>query len=48
MGVDAPIEVRYDRITMRGERTDFVTFDKFVQQEQAEMDAKDDAHQNLR
>jgi len=41
IAVDAPIDIRYERITGRGSDTDKVSFDEFVEQEQAEYISKD-------
>lgn len=48
LAVDAPIELRYQRILERGSETDHVTFEEFVQQEQKEMQNDDPAKQNLK
>ena len=36
VAVDAPVKVRYERILKRKSATDFVSFEKFVEQEQSE------------
>ncbi|MBU0750042.1 AAA family ATPase [Patescibacteria group bacterium] len=41
IAVDAPIDIRYERITGRGSDTDKVSFEEFVEQEQAEYISKD-------
>lgn len=48
LAVDAPLEVRYQRIVERGSVTDSVTFEKFVQQQNAELESEDPTHQNLK
>jgi len=47
IGVDAPIETRYNRARRRGSQTDVVTFEKFCQQEKFEMEQRDPWKQNL-
>jgi dephospho-CoA kinase len=46
--VDAPVEVRYDRIYKRGSSTDNVTFEKFLEDEKREMESLDPTKQNLK
>lgn len=46
IAIDAPIELRYKRITSRQEPTDHVSFDKFKEQEEREM-AGDENMQQL-
>lgn len=46
IAIDAPIELRYKRITSRQEQRDHVSFDKFKQQEENEM-AGDENMQQL-
>ncbi len=41
IAVDAPLDLRYKRITERGTPTDHVTFEEFQEQEQREYYAKD-------
>ena len=41
MAVDAPVEVRFKRITERGTVTDHVSFEEFRAQEDAEYTSKD-------
>lgn len=48
LAVDAPLEERYDRIVQRWTVTDHVTFEKFVQQQNAELESDDPTHQNLK
>ncbi|MDB4991964.1 MAG: hypothetical protein JWL75_209 [Parcubacteria group bacterium] len=43
IAVDAPVELRYERITERGSATDHVTFEQFREQEDREYTAKDDS-----
>jgi dephospho-CoA kinase len=43
IAVDAPVELRYARITERGSATDHVTFEQFREQEDREYTAKDDS-----
>ncbi len=45
---DAPIDIRYKRITSRGTTTDNVSFEKFVEDENKEMDAKETWNMNIR
>lgn len=47
LGVDAELSKRYERITLRGSTTDLVTYEKFIEDEQKEMNAADPALQNL-
>jgi len=47
LAVDAPIEVRYERIQKRASSTDQVTFAEFKQQEDTEMQNEDPTKQNL-
>lgn len=46
--VDADIKIRYERITKRASETDKVSFEKFVQDEQAEFANTDPAKPNLK
>lgn len=41
IAVDADQEVRYERITVRGSSTDTVSYERFVQQEELEMNDSD-------
>ena len=47
LAVDADIEIRYDRIRMRGSETDNVSFETFRQNEVREMYSDDPNKQNL-
>lgn len=47
LSVDADIQLRYQRIYLRGSETDHVDFDTFKQNEQREMSSKDTSKQNL-
>ena len=47
VAVDAPIEIRYERIYKRGSETDSVPFEKFKEQEEVEMRNTDPNKQNL-
>lgn len=47
IAVDAPIKIRYQRILFRRRESDFVDFDTFKRQEEAEM-AGEDFKQNLK
>jgi dephospho-CoA kinase len=46
--VDAPVEVRYERITKRGSVTDQVSFEKFKEDEAAEFANTDPSKPNLK
>lgn len=46
--VDAPLEIRYKRIIDRWSATDNISLEKFIQQENAEMESADPTHQNLK
>jgi dCMP deaminase len=46
--VDADVEARYSRIVGRATETDRLSFDKFVMEEQREMESNDNSKQNLR
>lgn len=48
LAVDAPLEVRYQRILERGSNTDRVTFEKFKEQQELELQSDDPTHQNLK
>lgn len=48
LGVDAPLELRYQRIVARGSNTDSVTYEKFMQQQNLELESTDPTHQNLK
>ncbi len=48
LAVDADLKVRYDRIVKRGSSTDNVTFEKFVADENKEMDAKEPWQTNIK
>lgn len=43
IAIDAPVDIRYARITERGSTTDHVTFEQFREQEDREYTAKDDS-----
>ncbi len=45
---DAPIELRYQRAIERNSETDKISFEKFKEDEQREMENSDPAKQNLR
>ena len=45
--VDAPVNVRYDRIIKRKSETDFVSFDTFVENEKREMTSNNPNKQNI-
>jgi dephospho-CoA kinase len=45
--VDAPAEVRYERIKIRGSETDDVNFETFIANEKREMESIDPNKQNL-
>ncbi len=47
IGIDAPIEVRYDRSQIRASATDNVSFDEFKAHEQREMKSTDKTKQNI-
>jgi dephospho-CoA kinase len=47
LGVDASPEVRYARAFQRGSEKDNVTFEKWIEQEQAESNPNDDTKQNI-
>ena len=47
LAVDASLEVRYDRIVVRGSSTDKVSIEEFRRQEQGELVNDDPAKQNL-
>jgi len=46
--IDAPQQLRYNRILLRNSETDHINFDTFIQNEQREMNTNDPAKQNLR
>jgi dephospho-CoA kinase len=48
LAVDAEPKIRYERISGRGTVTDNITFEKFLADEQKEMDSTDFNKQNLR
>jgi dephospho-CoA kinase len=48
IGVDADPLIRYKRSQLRGSKTDRVSFDEFIRQEQLEMDSEDKGKQNLK
>lgn len=47
LGIDAAPEVRYERVVNRGSEKDQVSFEKWLQQERAEMNIDDDTKQNI-
>lgn len=47
LAVDARPQVRYERIRKRGSSTDNVSYEKFLEQERAEMSSTDPNKQNL-
>lgn len=47
IAVDAPVALRYQRITSRNEEKDRVTFEEFVAGEEKEMSSKDPHRQNV-
>lgn len=47
LGIDAPLELRYERIRKRGSSKDDVTFEKFKEQQELESSSDDPTHQNL-
>ncbi len=47
LAVDAPIELRYQRIVSRGSTTDHIDFEKFQAEEIREMSSTDETKQNL-
>jgi len=46
--VDAPPEIRYQRIKQRASETDFISYDTFLENEKREMTTKDSNKQNLK
>lgn len=46
--LDAPREVRYERVRARGEARTPASFEEFLEQEEREIDSTDPAHQQLR
>ncbi|MFZ4400075.1 MAG: AAA family ATPase [Bacteroidales bacterium] len=46
--IDAPSQLRYERILLRNSETDNINYETFVQNEQREMNTSDPAKQNLR
>ncbi|KND49949.1 MAG: dephospho-CoA kinase [Parcubacteria bacterium C7867-008] len=47
LGVDAPPEIRYERVVRRASETDHVTFEKWVEQEKKEMNPDDPTKQDI-
>lgn len=47
LGIDAPAEIRFARVIKRASETDHVTFEKWVEQEQKEMNPTDPAKQDI-
>ncbi len=48
LATDAPLEVRYERSLKRNSVTDNISFEKFIEEENREMDCNDVNKQNLR
>jgi len=48
LSVDANQKTRYERVLKRGSATDAVTFEKFVEEEEREMNSDDPTKQNIR
>ena len=48
LAIDADSRIRYERITIRSTSTDNVSFEKFLSDEEREMDSDDPNKQNLR
>ena len=48
LAVDAPPEVRYERIFKRNSETDNISFNTFLENEKREMDSTDPNNQNIR
>ncbi len=46
--IDAPPQLRYERIVIRNSETDNINYDTFIQNEQREMNTNDPTKQNLR
>ncbi|MCF8332313.1 MAG: AAA family ATPase [Bacteroidales bacterium] len=46
--VDAPPEIRYKRILLRGSETDHISYDTFLENEKREMNSEDPNKQNLK
>ncbi len=46
-GIDAPIDIRYERIRKRSNQSDMVSFDKFKEQEERETSSKLKTEQNI-
>lgn len=46
-GIDAPIDIRYERIRKRSNQSDMVNFDKFKEQEERETSSKLKTEQNI-
>lgn len=47
LGIDAPAEIRFDRVIRRASETDHVTFEKWVEQEKKEMNPGDPTKQDI-
>ncbi|MDD4785078.1 MAG: hypothetical protein PHH12_01305, partial [Candidatus Shapirobacteria bacterium] len=47
LAIDADPKIRYERISSRGSSTDNVSFEKFLTDEQREMESTDPNKQNL-
>jgi len=47
LAIDADVRIRYERILSRGNSTDGVSFDQFVEQEKREMSSVDPSEQNI-
>lgn len=46
-GIDAPLDIRYERITKRNNSSDMVNFEKFKKQEEKETSSKLKTEQNI-
>ncbi len=47
LGVDAPAEIRFERVIKRASETDHVTYEKWVEQEKKEMNPSDPTKQDI-
>ena len=47
LGIDAPPEIRFERVIRRASETDHVTFEKWVEQEQKESNTDDPTKQDI-
>jgi dephospho-CoA kinase len=48
LAIDAGVKLRYERILKRGSSTDHVSFEKFVEDEDKELDAKEAWNMNIK